>query len=120
MQPSLRDASYLWDIVDCARRAIEATRELDLQSYQKNLLVQAAVERWIEVIGEAARRLSQEFKATHGEIPWAKIVGQRHVLAHQYREIRHERLFLVVKEDLPKLVEQLEPQLPPPPPPIEE
>jgi uncharacterized protein with HEPN domain len=120
MPPSLRDAAYLWDIVDCCRRAVAATRGLDLASYQSNDLVQAAVERWIEVIGEAARRLSEEFKSAHHEVPWSKIIGQRNVLAHQYREIRQEKLFQVVRQDLPRLLEQLEPELPPPPPPIED
>jgi uncharacterized protein with HEPN domain len=52
---------------------------------------QLALERAIEIIGEAARRVSDSFKADHTEIPWRSIVAQRHVLAHEYGEIRQER-----------------------------
>lgn len=77
--------------------------------------MQLAVERCIEIIGEAARRLSDGFKASRPEIPWARIVGQRNVLAHEYREVQLERLWRVVREQLPALVASLEAELPPPP-----
>jgi len=77
--------------------------------------VQLAVERCVEIIGEAACRLSDGFKASRPEIPWARIVGQRNVLAHEYREVQLERLWRVVREQLPALVASLEAELPPPP-----
>jgi uncharacterized protein with HEPN domain len=119
MPPSWRDSSYIWDIVDASRLAIDATRDLDFAGYESNRLVQAAVERCIEVIGEAARRLSEDLKQRHPEIPWSKIVGQRNVLAHDYREIQQERIWRIVREELPRLVSQLEPELPALPPPVE-
>jgi uncharacterized protein with HEPN domain len=115
MRPDLRDAAYLWDIVDAGRTAIEAARHLDLAAYERDRVVQLAVERCIEIIGEAARRLSDGFKASRPEIPWTKIVGQRNVLAHEYREVQQERLWRVVLEELPGLVAAIEAELPPPP-----
>jgi len=50
-------------------------------------LVRYAVERRIEVIGEAARHISESFKIMHPEIPWRRIIGQRNILAHEYGEI---------------------------------
>ena len=115
MQPDLRDASYLWDIVDAARTAIEATRELDYGDYERNAVLRLAAERCIEIIGEAANRVSEDFRRAHPDIPWQKIVSQRNVLAHEYRDVRHEKIWRVLREHLPTLVAQLEPLLPPPP-----
>ena len=88
------DASYLWDILTAAQ-----------------------AERQVEIIGEAARRLSDAFRQQHPEIPWFKIIGQRHVLAHDYGEIKHDRLWRVATVHVPALIEQIEPLLPPPPKP---
>jgi uncharacterized protein with HEPN domain len=45
-------------------------------------MLRSAVERQVEIIGEAARRVSDSFRQQHSEIPWSTIMGQRHVLAH--------------------------------------
>lgn len=115
MRPDERDAAYLWDIVDSCRLAVDATRDLDFAAYEANRLVQAAVERWVEVIGEAARRLSEEYRLSRPDVPWAKIVAQRNVLAHEYRDIQHERLWELIQVQLPRLAAALEPDLPAPP-----
>ena len=69
----------------------------------------------MEIIGEAARRVSAEFKRQHPEIPWARIVAQRNVLAHEYGEIDPTRMWRLVVEDLPRLIKQLGPLVPQPP-----
>jgi uncharacterized protein with HEPN domain len=117
MRPDLRDASYLWDIVDAARTAIEATRGIDSVDYERNAVLRLAAERCIEIIGEAANRVSEELRDAHPEIPWQKMVSQRNVLAHEYRDVRHEKIWSVLRDHLPQLLAQLEPLLPPPPPP---
>lgn len=116
MPPDLRDASYVWDILEEARHVLEFTAGLTFEEYRSRRVVNAAVERCIEIIGEAARRLSDEFKAAHAAIPWAKIVAQRNVLAHEYRDVRHEKIWQVVIEELPPLVDALKTALPPLPP----
>jgi len=82
-------------------------------------LLQSAVERQLEILGEAARRMSDNFRQAHPEIPWSDIIGQRNVIAHQYEEIRQERIWSVVTSDIPTLITQLEPLIPPLPPEIE-
>ena len=77
--------------------------------------LQLAVERAIEIIGEAARLISASFKEQHPEIPWQQIIAQRHVLAHDYGEISHDRIWLVATRWIPDLINQLEPLLPLPP-----
>lgn len=117
MQPNQRDASYIWDIVHASRDAIEIGRELAAPPYAsgRERTARLAVERCIEIIGEAARRLSEDFRNAHPEVPWQKIIGQRNVLAHDYRDIQHDKIFAIVTVELPGLVATLEALLPPPP-----
>jgi uncharacterized protein with HEPN domain len=83
-----------------------------LEAYLRNEILQAAVERKIEVIGEAARKVSTDFRLAQPDVPWQKIMGQRHVLAHDYGRIEHDRLWSVVTVHLPELIAQLRSMLP--------
>ncbi|MSP88385.1 MAG: DUF86 domain-containing protein [Alphaproteobacteria bacterium] len=69
---------------------------------------QMAVEQAIEIIGEAARRVSKELKLKHTEIPWSRIVGQRNVLAHDYGEIDQARIWALADRDIVDLLYKLE------------
>lgn len=102
-------------MLDAARSVREITSGVPLAEYLQNRLIYRAVERELEIIGEAARRVSDIFKEAHPEIPWRKIVGQRNVLAHEYGDIKQERIWAVATTNLPDLIEQLEPLLPPAP-----
>ena len=55
----------------------------------------------IEIIGEAASRVSQDFRATHPQLPWADIVGMRNRLIHAYFDINLDRVWDTIKKDLP-------------------
>ena len=58
------------------------------------------VERGIEIISEASRRLPQELKIRHPEIPWSKVAGIGNVLRHDYQDVAHDVLWHVVHENL--------------------
>jgi uncharacterized protein with HEPN domain len=116
MSPSPRDSAYLWDMLQAARRILEFARDLDRADYMESDLVQAAVERQLEILGEAARRVSAEYREEHGEIPWRKIIGQRNVLAHEYGDVDQERIWEVISSDIAGLIMALEPLIPPLPP----
>jgi uncharacterized protein with HEPN domain len=62
MQPNERDAAYLWDMLQAARRVQEFTANLSREAYIESVLIQSAVERQLEIIGEAARRVSEAFQ----------------------------------------------------------
>lgn len=119
MLPEDRDAAYLWDILDAAKTTIDFIRGLSLHDYLKDRKLQLAIEREIEIIGEAARKLSDSFKAAHAEVPWSRIIAQRNVLAHDYGDIKQDRIFLVASVHLPELIEAIEPLLPPVPPDVD-
>lgn len=113
MQPEDRDAAYLWDMREAAREVVEMTAGLSLVDFLANRMLMRATERSVEIIGEAARRVSNDFAAAHSEIPWRQIIGQRNILAHEYGQIDHELLFRTATEDIPGLIHHLEPLLPP-------
>lgn len=115
MLPDEHDAGYLWDTLDAARAAREFTWGLDFAGYMQDRKVQFAVERAIEIIGEAARGVSDGFRQAHPEIPWRSIIGQRNVLTHDYGQIRHDRVWDVAAVHLPALIVLLEPLIPAPP-----
>lgn len=115
MRPDIRDAAYLWDMLIHAREATGFVQGMSYARFVEHRLTIRAVERCIEIVGEAARSVSPEFEAAHPEVPWRKIVAMRHVLAHEYGEIRTEVLWRIVTVHLPVLVAQLEPLTPPGP-----
>jgi len=108
MQPEQRDAAYLWDMLDAAKTVEQLSSGMDFNQYSNDRRTQLAIERALEIIGEAAGRVSATFRDTHSEIPWRQIIGQRNVLIHEYGEIKQERIWKVVKENIPQLIEQLE------------
>ena len=115
MPPEGLDAAYLWDAVDAAQAVLDFTTGLSYQEYARNRMLQMAVERAVEIIGEAARRMSEDVKSAHPQVPWRKLVAQRNVLAHEYGEINQERMWIVVTVHIPELLAQLKPLLPPEP-----
>jgi uncharacterized protein with HEPN domain len=70
------------------------------------------VERQLLVIGEAAAHLSDAYKDDHPELPWKRIIGQRNVLAHEYGEVLVERIWRVVRKNIPFLIESLKKEIP--------
>lgn len=115
MQPDQRDAGYLWDMLDAARQILEFTRGTTSADYNENRMLQLAVERALQIIGEASNRVSLPFREAHSEIPWRKIVSQRNVLVHEYGDVDHGLIWDLVDQYLPELILQLEALTPPPP-----
>jgi uncharacterized protein with HEPN domain len=107
------DASLLWDMLEAARKIRQFIAGKTFHDYSRDEVLQAAVERKIEIIGEAARGISQQLQQEHPEVPWRGIISQRHFLAHEYGEVRQEKLWRVATLRVPELIEQLEKLVPP-------
>jgi uncharacterized protein with HEPN domain len=75
--------------------------------FRKDELIQTWILHHIQILGEAAARLSDEFQEKHPEIPWFKIVGMRNILVHDYFSIDINAVWSVVENDLPVLYEQI-------------
>ena len=108
MQPDEADAAHLWDMLEYAREAVRIASETDLSAYSRDRTLQLAMERALEIVGEAARKVSKEFRDTHPDIPWRRIIAHRHVLAHEYGDIRQERLWETATVHAPELIRFLE------------
>jgi uncharacterized protein with HEPN domain len=102
-------------MLDMARKAVAKVRDQSRDIYDGDENLRLALIHLVQVIGEAARQVSREFTATHPEVPWENIVGMRHKVVHDYLGVDEDIVWQVVTEDLPKLVETLEPLVPPAP-----
>lgn len=79
------------------------THASDAHALEHDPVVQAAAQRWIEVLGEAASHVSAELKAVHPEVPWRELAGARVVLAHAYHHVDQDIIGAVVARDIPAL-----------------
>lgn len=116
MKPDARDAAYLWDMLEHARAVTDFVSGKSYRDYLNDRMFRGAVERYIEVIGEAARKVSQPFKSAHPQVPWKGIVAQRNVLAHEYGDVEDELIWDVATRHIPKLIVLIECLTPPIPP----
>jgi uncharacterized protein with HEPN domain len=71
-------------------------------------VVQAAADRWVEELGEAASRVSDELRSAHPELPWREIIGTRVILAHAYFHVDQNIIGNVVERDIPAIRVQLQ------------
>lgn len=113
MQPEDRDPAYLWDMLEAAREVGDMLKDHDMAAFLADRVLLRATERSVEIIGEAARRVSSHYTEAHPEIPWRNIIGQRNILAHEYGQIDHGLLYKTAVEDIPTLIVLLEELMPP-------
>ena len=116
MPPDTSDASYLWDMLDAANAVRGFVAQRTYQDYLQDRMLRGAVERHVEIIGEAAGKVSQRFRDAHPEIPWRRIIAQRNVLIHECGEIQHDLMWRAATIHIPTLIENLERLVPRHPP----
>ena len=75
----------------------------DAEKLRSDPVTQAAAQRWIEVLGEAASHISREVQEANPEVPWRKIIGTRIILAHAYFHIDQDIVGSVVSDEIPDL-----------------
>ena len=100
--------AYLKHILDAIGRIGKYTKGMDENSFYSSDLVQAAVIREIQIIGEAAKMIDDDLKKKHAEIPWKSIVDMRDKLIHHYFGVDVKAVWKTVKEDIPALSDMLE------------
>jgi uncharacterized protein with HEPN domain len=95
-------------MLDYAQKAISISQGRNRNDLDEDLTFNLALTHLIEIIGEAANRVPEEFQDNHTEIPWAQIIGMRNRLIHGYDEVDLNFLWSVVQNDLPGLIAKLE------------
>ncbi len=108
-----RDDAYLLDMLLAARRAAQHAGGLDREQFEASGLHQDAIVRQLQVVGEAARKVSESIKAEHSRIDWTGIIGMRHRLVHDYRTVRIDVVWHAVTDEVPRLIRDLEQIVPP-------
>ena len=97
----------LQDILDAIDRISSYVEGITYEDFLADRKTQDAVTRNVEIIGEAARSLSEQFKQEHSSIPWQDIVGMRNVIVHHYFGILPDVVWDVIENELPTLRSQL-------------
>jgi len=108
-----RDEPLLFDMLFAAGQALAFVADLDQAQFVGSALHQNAVIRSLEVIGEAAARVSVQFRDAHPEIPWREIIGMRNRLIHNYSNVSLDTVWDVLRDRLPELIAALRPLVPP-------
>lgn len=107
MTPNDRDLGYVWDMHEAACQLKDYSEGKSFEDYSKDQRTRLATERLFEIMGQAAKEVSEDFKKRYPDVPWRKIIGLRNVLAHEYGEVKDEKVYLVVEKDIPGLAERL-------------
>ena len=108
MRPDERDAAHLWDMLSAAREARAIVDNVTAEQFVTDRLWLRALERTLELVGEAPRHVTPGFQAAHPEIPWRALIGQRNLLAHEYGRINHALLYDAALQRAPMLIAALE------------
>ncbi len=111
-----RDLLYVGHMLDTAREAQELLVGIDRERFDRDRMVQLALTRLIEVIGEAARRVSSDGRAQLPEIPWPEVTGMRHRIVHDYLNVDLDKVWGTIVDDLPVLIAELSKVVPSEPP----
>lgn len=102
------DEFRLRHILDAAREAVSFTKGKDRKSLETDRKLNLSLVRLLEIIGEAARGITIDFRREHPELDWKSMIGMRDRLIHGYFDINLDILWKTVKNDLPPLIDKIE------------
>jgi uncharacterized protein with HEPN domain len=111
------DLLYFLHIRDAIRKILEYTSNVDEQNFLKNSILQDALVRQIEIIGEASNKISAKSRNKYPNVPWKQMIGMRNRIIHEYFGVRLDIVWDTVrnnipglKDDINKIIEELTPQ----------
>jgi uncharacterized protein with HEPN domain len=95
---------YLDDVVLYARRVVDKTRGITREQFVTDDTLQLAVVHMLQIIGEASSKLSDATRAQFPSVPWAQIVGMRHLIVHEYFRVDVDRIYITATKFVPELL----------------
>lgn len=95
-------------MLDHASEAAEMVENRSRKELDTNRMLNLALVRLVEIIGEAANRIPDEFQTMHSDLPWREIIGMRNRLVHGYDTVDLDILWQILQTDIPPLIDQLE------------
>ena len=101
-------AVSLRQILTHATEAVELSRGKSRTDLEDDRLLNLALTRLLEIIGEAANRVPDDVQAQYSQLPWMQMIGLRNRLIHGYDQVDFDILWVIVTQDLPALISQLE------------
>lgn len=107
----LRIPDYLTHIIEALRRIFEYVKDIDESEFLKNALIQDAVIRNLEILGEASKNLVRyhtAFVTKYSDVPWEDMYWMRNRVSHGYFSIDFEIIWKTLKQDLPELQKQIQ------------
>ncbi len=103
-----RDESIsIRQMLDAAQKVLKYTRDVDFEEFKNDELKVLAITRLLEILGEAARRVSQDLRADYPEVEWREIIGARDRIIHGYDSVDLDRVWHICRVDLPVLTTKL-------------
>ena len=108
MREKIRDVGRLEHILKSIDYIFDFTKGLTFEDFKADIKLQFAIVKNIEIIGEASYKLSHEFREKHPEVPWRKIIDSRHILVHDYYQIRLEIIWDIVLKEMYPLKEKIQ------------
>jgi len=106
--PKRGTEEFLYDILESIKRIDSYTKGVSFQGLLKSDMIQDAVIRNLEIIGEAAKNIPGEFKKKHADVEWKKLSGMRDKIIHFYFGVNWEIVWDVIQHKLPDLKRKLE------------
>ena len=101
------DRVYLQHILDAVRTIEGYLTGVDEEKFLATGLLQDGIIRQIQIIGEAAKRVSRDIRDQNGSVPWSDIAGMRDKLVHDYFGVDFGMVWVTANEDMPKLGNQI-------------
>jgi uncharacterized protein with HEPN domain len=102
------DRVRLLHMLDASRKALAFIENSDRQDLETDDLLSFGVVRALEIIGEAAKQVSEDLKNEYPEVKWTETAATRNRLIHGYFDVDLDIVWSILKKDLPQLIEQLE------------
>jgi uncharacterized protein with HEPN domain len=99
---------FLHDMRHCCQKVMHYTAGFTAEQFETNELVNDAVLRNLELLGEAAKQIPEPVRQRHPQVPWRRIAGLRDVLAHAYFGLENETIWSIVTTSVPALASQLD------------